>query len=236
VRQQGKTSQARLWARLAEEARRRIRDGEWLPGSTIPSEPMLCREWGAGKGTVNRALQTLAAEGLLLRRGPAGTRVVERPRGPATFELPPIREMIERTGKAYAYELVDSGEPETDSYVKEQLEIDGSPRVIRILARHLAGGEPFAWEERWINGGTLKEPLGVDWSKISPDEWLRANAPLTWSKCWLTASLTGPMSARALRCERDLPGLTLERTVWLRQWGLSFAAFLFAPGFRLWSP
>lgn len=223
------------WAAIAEEGRRRIREREWVAGETIPAEAELARQWGVSRATVNRALGKLAEEGLLERRRKAGTRVLERPLRPANFEVGLIRDEVERTGRRYAYELVDAGEWEVPEHVRERMGITGRPHVLRVLARHLSGGEPFAWEERWINGGTVPEALKVDWRRHSPNEWLLANVPYTWAEVALTAILSGPKSSRALGCEEDMPLLTLERTTWWGKWSVTHVAFSYAPGHRMWS-
>ncbi|EYD75884.1 Histidine utilization repressor [Rubellimicrobium mesophilum DSM 19309] len=226
---------AKVWATLAEEARRRIRDREWAPGTTIPNEATLAQEWGVSRVTVSRALGKLAEEGLLDRRRRAGTRVVERPQRAASFEVGLIRDEVERTGRRYGYEMIEAGEHQVPEHVRDRLGITTQPRVMRILARHLSGGEPFAWEERWINGGTVPEALDVDWRHQSPNEWLLHNVAYTWADVSLTAALSGPRSSRALGCEEGSALLMLERTTWLGKWSVTHVAYCYAPGHRMWS-
>jgi len=223
------------WAAIAEEARRRILSREWAPGVTIPSEAELAREWGTSRLTVNRAMQRLAEEGLLIRRRRAGTRVAPRVQNPSTFDVPLIREEVERSGRLYRYELVDAGEWPVPEEVRARLMIRGRPRVIRILARHLADGKPHAWEERWINGGTVPEALHVDWRRRSPNEWLLEHVSWTGVDVALCAAEAGPKSAEALGCQEGAALLALERTTWLGQWSVTFVRFYYPPGYRMWS-
>ncbi len=225
----------RGWAAIAEEGRRRILAGEWRPGEMIPKEAELAEEWGTTRSTVNRALRRLAEEGLLHRRRKAGTQVAVSPKRPAQFELPLIREEVERTGQRYAYELVDAGEHSPPELARARLGITGRPRVLRVLARHLADGVPLAWEERWINGGTVPEALKVDWRLQSPNEWLKLHVPYTRVDMAMCASEAGPLSARALGCEVGDALLTLERTTWWAQWSVTFVALAYRPGHRLWT-
>lgn len=225
----------RGWAAIAEEGRRRILHREWPPGATIPSEAALAREWGTSRVTVNRALRSLAEEGLLDRRRRAGTRVSERPLRPASFEVPLVREEVERSGRRYRYELVEAGEHPVPEAVRGRLMLTGRPRLLRVLARHFAGRAPFAWEERWINGGTVPEALAVDWRLHSPNEWLLAHVPYTRVDVALCASEAGPMAARALGCEPGRALLTLERTTWRDRRSVTHVGFAYAPGHRMWS-
>ncbi|MDE0305168.1 MAG: GntR family transcriptional regulator [Albidovulum sp.] len=63
---------------LAEELRRRIRDGEFKPGDKLPSEAQLCSAYGLSRGTVVKALEKLVADGVVHRRQGVG-RFVARP-------------------------------------------------------------------------------------------------------------------------------------------------------------
>jgi GntR family transcriptional regulator len=59
---------------LAEALRARIAAGEWAPGTSLPSEQTLASQQGVALGTMRRALELLAADG-----------VVERIHGKGTF-------------------------------------------------------------------------------------------------------------------------------------------------------
>jgi GntR family transcriptional regulator len=56
---------------------RRLVDGVWPPGASLPSEGQLAAEIGVSQGTVRKALDELAAENLLVRRQGRGTFVAE---------------------------------------------------------------------------------------------------------------------------------------------------------------
>lgn len=74
---------------LAELLRARTASGEFPAGSLLPAAPRLRHEYGVGKATVQKALDTLRAEGLIeLDRGigmrvrePVERRRVSVPRG-----------------------------------------------------------------------------------------------------------------------------------------------------------
>ena len=54
---------------------RGLQAGDWKPGELIPSESELARRFGVSQGTVRKAVDELAADGLLLRRQGRGTFV-----------------------------------------------------------------------------------------------------------------------------------------------------------------
>lgn len=66
-----------LYVQVKDSLVRRLIDGEWQPGQIIPSETDLAREIGVSQGTVRKALDTMTAENLLVRRQGRGTYVAE---------------------------------------------------------------------------------------------------------------------------------------------------------------
>jgi DNA-binding GntR family transcriptional regulator len=63
---------------ITESLRARITGGEFAPGALLPSESALCTEYGVARNTMRRALDQLAADGLIDTR-PGQGRVVRSP-------------------------------------------------------------------------------------------------------------------------------------------------------------
>ncbi|MBO1110732.1 GntR family transcriptional regulator [Bordetella petrii] len=77
-----------LHAQVAQALRRDIRGHQWAPGTMLPSEAALCRQFGVARSVVRQALAALVAEGLI-RRDP----------GRAPTVAPPLehRRMVQRS-------------------------------------------------------------------------------------------------------------------------------------------
>lgn len=60
---------------IAASLRDRIRAGEWGPGERLPSIPALAQAYGVAKQTIQRAIDQLRVEGLLITRPGSGTFV-----------------------------------------------------------------------------------------------------------------------------------------------------------------
>lgn len=56
-----------------------IDDGEWVPGSRLPSERALTEKFNVGRSTLRRAFDTLEREGVIWRRVGQGTFLSEVP-------------------------------------------------------------------------------------------------------------------------------------------------------------
>ena len=77
-----------LHAQIARALRRDIRDRQWAPGTVLPSEAALCRQFGVARSVVRQALATLVAEGLI-RRDPG--------RAPTVAPALEHRRMVQRS-------------------------------------------------------------------------------------------------------------------------------------------
>lgn len=64
---------------LKQEIETRIRRGELALGAQLPSEPELAETYNLSRGTVRKALDELAREGIIARRSGAGTFIIRMP-------------------------------------------------------------------------------------------------------------------------------------------------------------
>ncbi|MBO9352541.1 UTRA domain-containing protein [Bordetella petrii] len=81
-----------LHAQVAQALRRDIRDLQWAPGTVLPSEAALCRQFGVARSVVRQALSALVAEGLI-RRDPG--------RAPTVAPAREHRRMVQRSTGLY---------------------------------------------------------------------------------------------------------------------------------------
>ncbi|MCX4576567.1 winged helix-turn-helix domain-containing protein [Streptomyces sp. NBC_01571] len=70
-------SPAYVYEQLAAILERKIRTGEYPPGSRLPGELVMTHDYGVGPGTVRRALTILRDAGLVVTRPARGTFVVD---------------------------------------------------------------------------------------------------------------------------------------------------------------
>src|SRR5690606_31037670 len=60
---------------IATDLRARIRRGDWAPGERLPSIPAIAAMYGVAKQTVQRTIDQLRVEGLLITKPGSGTYV-----------------------------------------------------------------------------------------------------------------------------------------------------------------
>ena len=96
-----------IWQQIRRALADPILNGQWPPGTRIPTETALTEKFCASRMTVNKALQTLVADGLVQRRRKVGTLVAERAQERPVFEIWDIAKLVARNGGKYAYQLLE---------------------------------------------------------------------------------------------------------------------------------
>ena len=136
------------YAALAAAMRARIVAGEWPPGSAIPAEQTLAAEHGVALGTMRRALDLLAEQGLVDRVHGRGTFVRQGLSG-----APMLR--FFRFGHAAA-----AGAPASSILAREALPAPpevaralgcgNGEQALRLLRLRSVGQQPALHEEIWL--------------------------------------------------------------------------------------
>lgn len=70
-----KPSSKPIYQQVREHLVHRVLTGEWKPGQLLPSETKLAAEYGFSQGTVRKAIEEMASEGLVNRHAGKGTFV-----------------------------------------------------------------------------------------------------------------------------------------------------------------
>ncbi|WP_017587083.1 GntR family transcriptional regulator [Nocardiopsis ganjiahuensis] len=134
------------YKQVASLLREAIRRGDYLPGSTLPSQPDLAREYGLNQSSISRAMAMLQSEGWVR---------TEHGRGSVVLEMPTVKRVRRiardyRSGQSYssyAEEMADTGlTPRTELVswgaetfpegIAEALELDPGTRGL-VRKRHM---------------------------------------------------------------------------------------------------
>lgn len=218
---------------VMDEIRRRITEGPWGPGTLLPGEIELAAEFGCSRATVNRALSELAAQGLIDRRRKSGTRVRSTPIRQARFELPLVRAEIERTGAVYRYALVLREEVAAPAWLSSRMNLPAGAPVLHLHCVHFADGNPYQFEDRWINVTALPEALAQDFTTNGPNEWLVTTVPFSQVEVGLTAVAADSLVAAYLDQRPGEAVFRIERGTWWQGEAITFVTLSHATGFRM---
>lgn len=204
---------ATLHARIRAEVEARILSGEWRPGDRLPTETELMARYGCSRMTVNKAMASLAATGLISRNRRAGT-VVARPRmHAAVLNIPDIRADIEARGAAYGYHpLLDELRPPCCVHLGSEGHHLGQSRFVRSV--HLADDSPVLIEDRHIFLDAVPGAAAADFRSEPPGPWLLGHVPWTEAEHRIAAIAADAVVARALEVDFGTPCLLVERRTW----------------------
>ncbi|MGE5826787.1 MAG: GntR family transcriptional regulator [Micromonosporaceae bacterium] len=178
---------------IATQLRIRIRQGEWAPGERLPSIPALAQAYGVAKQTVQRTIDQLRVEGLLITRPGSGTYVRgtrRRLNRLARARYGPRRGYHRDLAARYRQQLGDVGLAPAPAEVAEAFGVaDGTPLLVR---RHLvqADGQPVEIGASWFRpteaAGTslaqaraLRRPLYQEAEEVIGRRYAYATEPLS---------------------------------------------------------
>ena len=219
------------WEDLRETIGARIRAREWPPGALIPAEAQLAADYGVARATVNRALQSLAEDGVIERKKRAGTRVAALPARRARLEIPVIRLEVEGRGAAYGFRVIHDAEESLPPEVARRMRLPAGARLRHLTTLHLADGAPHAHEDRWLNMAAL--PEAGDFGGLSVNEWLVANVPFQGGDLAFLAAPAGAAEAGALGVAPGTALLVTERVTFGPEGAITHVRLWHRPGHRV---
>lgn len=228
-----KTSATNSIRSVETELIRRLTDGEWLPGSLIPKEEDLAIELNCSRTTVNRALQRLAGEGLVVRKRRSGTRVAVAPDKKATFQIPIIRKEVENRGGKYSHLVLLTKRQSAPLWVQARFG-ERSPRtLLHLQTLHLSDSHPHMFEDRWVCTQTTPGILEAPLDDMSANEWLVQKVPYSRGEIYFSAQRADATTARALELSDAAPVFRIERTTWIEQSPITTVRMHYPEGYRL---
>ena len=92
-----------LYRQIKGAIARPILSGRLSPGARLPSEHEFMALFSTSRMTVNKALQSLAEDGLVVRRRPKGTFVAPQVSEHAVMAIVDIIDEVEGAGARYGY-------------------------------------------------------------------------------------------------------------------------------------
>ncbi|MGI5485655.1 GntR family transcriptional regulator [Microtetraspora malaysiensis] len=150
------------YAQVMTAIQQRIRDGEYAPGDMLPSETQLVREFGVGRTTVVRALQTLAMQGWIEREHGRGSFVKGRPETPVERVRPGL---AAAENAESAENIVSVSRVPAPRHVARLLGVDERTPVIARQRMANQGDKVSAAETLWF---PLEIAVGTDLDKPDP--------------------------------------------------------------------
>lgn len=203
-----------LYARLEAQIATGIADGHFPVGSQLPPEDDLVARFSVSRTTVRKAIQNLAARGLVeIRRG-TGTFVTLPRITQELTELTGFVEHMQALGHNPTARLIDKQVVTAGEDVARQLAVAQGTRVTRIQRVRLANGVAVSFDETYL-------PLEIGERIVTHDLEAepifalleqRYGIPLIEAEYRLEASSACREVAAALAVQAGSPVFLIERT------------------------
>jgi GntR family histidine utilization transcriptional repressor len=217
-----------IWQQIRRALADPILNGQWPPGTRIPTETALTGKFGTSRMTVSKAIQTLVADGLVLRRRKVGTLVAERAQERPVFEIWDIADLVARSGGRYAYKLLECRKLGPDPERRELLGVSLRTPVLWLRCMHLSDGRPIQLEERLININAAPNITCQPLETQGPGAWLLAKVPWTDAEHKIFAREAPAEVAAELQVKMGTACLVVDRRTWNQGTPVTLA--------RLWHP
>jgi GntR family transcriptional regulator len=207
-----------LYHQIQHLLRHRIHNGQYRPGTQIPSEHELSGELGVSRVTLREALRELVRESLLVKIQGKGTFVNSNP----PKRLAPVRytgfleDMQERVRKLRVAEVEILQSP-ASAEVKKALHLDSDTSEVTVIRRlRLIDDEPFSFTQNYLPteiGVRIKQRdlYSMPLLKILQED---LKIPITRAKETIEAAPADPDTARRLGIPVLYPVLHMTRVMY----------------------
>lgn len=123
----------------------KILSGAWSPGTRIPFEVDLARDYGCSRMTVNKVLTQLAARGLIERRRKSGSTVRRPTAQSAVLEIRDIALEVASLGVPYGYRRLVQEKRRAGAADRARLDLPRGASVLHVVALHPQARSPSVW-------------------------------------------------------------------------------------------
>jgi GntR family transcriptional regulator len=129
--------------------------GEWKAGDALPAETDLALRFKVSQGTVRKALDALAAEGLLVRRQGKGTFVATHAEAQVQYRF--LRLMPDDGPRqAMQRRFLDLRRLRAPADVARALDLKAGDGVLQLRRLLLAGTTPVVLDDLWLSARLFK--------------------------------------------------------------------------------
>lgn len=203
-----------IYQRIKNTIQRKIRLGEWPPGTKIPSENQLAADLNVSRMTINRPFSELSAEGVLKRVHGLGTFVAEPPQHASLIELRSISDEIEAQGKTHRAEVLSLEETLATACTAKRLGVQVGERLFHIVLTHFQDEMPIQVEDRYVYPALVPDFMQVDFTQITPTEYLIEQIKPDEMEHIVQAVMPDSLLMSRLAIPENEPCLQLKRRTW----------------------
>ena len=219
------------YMRVKRHVLEHIGSGAWAPGDRLPSERELVDALQISRMTVNRALRELAEAGFLVRHVGAGTFVADRRAHGDPVRVRNIADEIRARGHCYSAVVVTARSRRARRDEAQLFDLERGTRLHHTRIVHAADGLPIQLEDRLVDPAIAPGYLDVDFTAITPNEYLVRVAPLASVEQTVQAIRADAATCELLEMPEDEACLLIRRRTWSAG-RVASHAMLYHPGSR----
>jgi GntR family transcriptional regulator len=200
-----------LYLQLRDALAERVAAGEWKPGTAIPNESDLAREFGVSAGTMRKALDLLEDEHLVTRRQGRGTFVNDQSSDELAVRFCNVRKADGRKIVSQ-FKDVTVAEEAADELERARLQLSANDRVFRVRRIRLDQDRPFMVETLSLPTSMFPELKAADLPHVA-ELAQRHHILLGKAEERVSVEAAGSDVAEALKVPAGAPLVVLDRVV-----------------------
>ena len=221
-----------IYQEIQRDIERKIMSGDWMPGDRVPAEHELVKTYNCSRMTVNKAISSLAASGLIVRKRRSGSFVAPPRMEEPLLTIRDIRAEVLSIDRAYSFSILYRGTRTiTDQTDAVHLGAPVGTRMLCLDLVHYADRLPFTLESRQINLSVVPEAENESFEDTPPGTWLLGHVPWTDGEHSVRAISADDLMARQLRVSPGTACMSIARRTW-RSGNLVTFVRLIYPGER----
>lgn len=190
------------------------REGRLKPGDRVPSESELVDRFGVSRMTANRALRELQASGIIVRRAGVGSFIAEPQPIGQMIEIRNIAEEIRERGHDYRARVVQNSEERATAETAPLLGVPVGTRLFHSVIIHHEAEFPIQLEERFVLASVAPDYGRIDFTQMTPNEYLTRIAPLERVEHRVSAAMPDARTRAMLGLVEGEPVLRMMRRTW----------------------
>ncbi|ODT66831.1 MAG: GntR family transcriptional regulator [Pelagibacterium sp. SCN 63-23] len=202
-----------LWHQAEMVLRDLIGQGEWAPGTQIPTEDRLCDMLGISRITVRHALRNLEEAGMLRREHGRGTFVRSATMVAGVRGLTSFTDEMQTLSVSPGTRLLAARLIAAAGAVAEALEIGEGDEVVQLRRLRLGNGQPIGIQTTHLPSARAPGLFAVAADVASLYRWLKDNAGIVpvMAKEVYRVGAVGAGDAEDLQLPVGTPAFEVER-------------------------
>jgi len=203
-----------LYRQVEVDLLRRITAGEWVPGAQVPSEPVLCSQYGVSRVTMREAVTRLVQQGLLRKEQGRGTFVREPQLVAESRRMTSLSEELGVLGLqagavVLGSRIATAGETETAS----ELRLLDTTEIFELRRLRTASGTPLGIQTAVLPLHRFPGIQSVDLTDRSLYEVLRKRYGVVAQQAFetFTVAMATPEERRLLELPKGIPVFHVKR-------------------------